>query len=60
MRVKIEFTVAVDPVEWDETYGCGSDAASVRDDVKRWAANAVSHHPDGLVEFAYEPPQEGS
>lgn len=51
MKVKIELTVAVDAAEWDETYGCGSDPVSVRDDVKRWAADTLSHHPDGLVEL---------
>lgn len=54
MKVQISLTVAVDPDEWDETYGTGRDAASVRDDVKRWAANAVSHHPDGLIELVKE------
>lgn len=52
MKVKIEFTVAIDPTEWAETYGLDKDdGAAIRDDVKRWAANAVSHHPDGLVEL---------
>jgi hypothetical protein len=52
MKVKIELTVAVDPQEWQETYGLNekSDAA-VRDDVKRWAANQLAHHPDGLIEL---------
>jgi hypothetical protein len=56
MKVKIEITVAVDPVAWDETYGTGSDGPAVRDDVKRWAANTLSHHPDGLVELVSEAP----
>lgn len=51
MKVRIQLTVAVDRDEWAETYGLDADDASVRDDVKRWAANAVSHHPDGLVEL---------
>lgn len=51
MKVKITLTVAVDPDEWDETYGTGNDAASVRDDVRRWATAALSHHPDGLIEL---------
>jgi hypothetical protein len=55
MKVKIEMTVAVDPVEWAETYGMESDPASVRDDVKRWAANAIAHHPDGLIELMAAP-----
>jgi hypothetical protein len=54
MKVKIELTVAVDPVEWSETYGIDADAPVVRDDVKRWAANALSHHPDGLIELVSE------
>jgi hypothetical protein len=52
MKVKIELTVAVDPQEWQETYGLADDsAAGIRDDVKRWAANQLSHHPDGLIEL---------
>lgn len=51
MRVKIEITVAVDPTEWADTYGITNDAVSVRHDVKRWATNALSHHPDGLIEL---------
>lgn len=51
MKVKIELTVAVDPDEWDETYGCGADPVTVRDDVKRWATNTLAHHPDGLIEL---------
>jgi hypothetical protein len=51
MKVKIDMTVAVDLDEWAETYGLEKDSATVRDDVKRWAANAVAHHPDGLVEL---------
>lgn len=51
MKVKIELTVAVDPDEWDETYGTGNAPAQVRDDVRRWAANTLSHHPDGLLEL---------
>lgn len=59
MKVKIELTVAVDPQEWAETYGLGGDSenpvdqAAVRDDVKRWATNTLSHHPDGLVELMH-------
>lgn len=55
MRVRIELTVAVDPAEWSETYGCDADAATVRDDVKRWAATALAHHPDGLIELVAPP-----
>jgi hypothetical protein len=51
MKIKIELVVAVDANEWAETYGMDADAASVRDDVKRWAATALSHHPDGLIEL---------
>jgi hypothetical protein len=57
MKIKIELTVAVDHEEWAETYGLGNnpgnpvDQAEVRDDVKRWATNALSHHPDGLIEL---------
>ena len=55
MRVEIQLTVAVDPDEWYETYGCGSGSpADVRDDVKRWAANTLAHHPDGLIELVRE------
>lgn len=50
MRVKIELTVVVDPKDWDLTYGTGTDAASVREDVKRWAATALSNHPEDLLE----------
>lgn len=28
MKVKIELTVAVDPAEWDETYGAGRQPPS--------------------------------
>lgn len=51
MKVKIELMVGVDPEAWDEAYGTGPSEADVADDVRRWAANAVSHHPDGLVEL---------
>jgi hypothetical protein len=57
MKVRINLTVAVDHVEWAETYGLGDDPdnpvdqAEIRDDVQRWAANALSHHPDGLIEL---------
>jgi hypothetical protein len=51
MRVKIEITVAVDPGKWADTYGIANDEVSVRDDVKRWATNTLSHHPDGLIEL---------
>lgn len=59
MKVKINITVAVDPDEWAETYGMLDDdgmvdAANIRDDVKRWAATALSHHPDGLIELVSE------
>lgn len=54
MKVEIDLTVAVNPVEWAETYGMDPDAASVRDDVKTWAAVALSHHPDGLIELVSE------
>lgn len=53
MKVEIRLTVAVDRDEWSETYGIGNDPASVRDDVKRWASNALSHHPDGLIELMH-------
>lgn len=51
MQIKIEITVAVDPDEWADTYGIASDAASIRDDVRRWATTNLSHHPDGLIEL---------
>lgn len=56
MKIKIELTVAVDPDEWSETYGLGwgPSPAEIRDDVKRWACNAICHHPDGLVELMRE------
>jgi hypothetical protein len=54
MRVTIHLTVAVDPDEWNETYGTGNEPAQVRDDVKRWAANTLAHHPDGLIELVSE------
>lgn len=66
MKVKIELTVAVDPQEWAETYGLGNDPdnpvdrAEVRDDVKRWATNALAHHPDGLIELVSVAPTAGS
>jgi hypothetical protein len=51
VKVRIELTVAVDPAEWAEAYGCDGDEAAVRDDVQRWATTTLSHHPDGLVEL---------
>lgn len=52
MKVRIEIEVAFDPDEWAETYGFeNDDHAGIRDDVKRWAANTLSHHPDGLIEL---------
>jgi hypothetical protein len=54
MKVQISLTVAVDPDDWAETYGIRNDPATIRDDVKRWAVNAIVHHPDGLLELAAE------
>lgn len=51
MKIRIELTVAVDPEEWYETYGTSSDEAGIRDEVRRWATNAITHHPDGIVEL---------
>ncbi len=52
MKVKIEMTVAVDPEEWRDAYGTADSDADVRDEVRRWAWNALRYHPDGLIEVS--------
>lgn len=37
MRVKITMTLDIDPEAWDQTYGTGSSAAAVREDVREHA-----------------------
>lgn len=44
MKVKIEFTIDIDPEIWDLNYGTGTDAKAVREDVKRYAFHTITEH----------------
>lgn len=41
MKVKVSFTVDVDPDAWDLNFGTGTDAATVRDDARRYVENGA-------------------
>ncbi|BDZ52387.1 hypothetical protein GCM10025867_46280 (plasmid) [Frondihabitans sucicola] len=50
MKIKIELTINVDPEDWSRSYGTGTDAKAVRNDVKSWVRGWVSEHPENLIE----------
>jgi hypothetical protein len=44
MKVKITFTVDIDPEVWDLNYGTGTSAKAIREDVQNSAEDAIQSH----------------
>lgn len=44
MKVKVSFTVDIDPEVWDANYGTGTAAAAVRKDVQEYAYHTLTEH----------------
>lgn len=49
MKIRLELTVEVDPADWNRSYGTGTDAKAVREDVQAWMRGAAIDHPEGLI-----------
>jgi len=41
MKVKVSFTVDIDPQAWEENYGVGPDRAAIREDVRTYVINGA-------------------
>jgi hypothetical protein len=41
VKVRVTFTVDVDPEAWSLNYGTGTDPADVREDVRRYVENGA-------------------
>ncbi len=42
IRVRVTFTVEVDPEAWNKAYGCGTASQAVRESVRSYIVNGVS------------------
>ena len=48
MRVQVKVTIEIDPQKWDDNYHTGTDAATVREDVKNYMAATVEDQVERL------------
>ena len=51
MKVKISFTIDIDPDYWETSYGI-TGAQAIREDVKTYAENTVRDHFDSVGALA--------